>query len=326
MERLRPEWEPKECLFKRKYLYTIREDGKKNIDFRNYLVDNWEGKQYLELPCRKCLYCQQHYSILWATRCVLEAEETPNNNCFITLTYDNEHLPKDGFLDKKDYQKFIRSIRKKYKNQKIRFFMSGEYTRDNYRPHFHILFFNYKPQDLVPWQDGLYLSEEVRKIWGKGFISVGIDISIKTVKYIAKYMSKLVLLPIKYNDRPEFIQASTKPGIAYNQYDIKHFKNKGIYVGGAKQTIPEYYFKLAERFGHAEELEEYKKYQIERCIKNKKPEWELDKQTYNYVTTCVEKNIGYSHLYDLRRLDLKEEYKKIQNFIREASKDSKIKN
>lgn len=330
MEKLRPEWKPKECLFKRKYLYTIGKDGKMIIDFKSYLVDNWDVENVIKLPCRKCIYCQQNYSIMWATRCVLEAESTPNENCFITLTYDDDHIPPNGLLVKKDYQDFMKRLRKKYPDKIIRYFLSGEYGSENYRPHFHIMLFNYKPEDLVLFkEDGdssMFSSKEIAELWGKGFHSVGITINIGTIKYIAKYMTKLRVLPLKYKEAPEFIQASTNPGIAYSQYDIKHFLNNGIYINSMLHTIPDYYKKLAERFGHYEELEAYKKHQIIRGkLMEMSPE-QYKKQIYNYLQTCIDKNIGYGHLYDLRRLDLKEEYEQIKQFLEEEAKNPKTKN
>lgn len=46
------------------------------------------------IPCRKCIGCRIDYSRDWANRGYLESKKSPNSNYFVTLTYDDEHLPK----------------------------------------------------------------------------------------------------------------------------------------------------------------------------------------------------------------------------------------
>lgn len=327
-----PEWRPTTCLFKKTHVFQWRKDGKKNIIFDQTPLADWQQKLTIQLPCKRCLYCQLHYSLLWASRCVKEAENYPNNNCFVTLTYNEENMPKDGFLCKRDYQLFIKKLRKRYPGVEIRYFLAGEYTRDNHRPHFHITFFNYKPDDLVLFKedDGtlLYTSKEINQLWGKGFISVGTDISVRTIKYVAKYMSKMLPLPQKYNKHPEFIQASTNPGIGYNQYDTKYFDDHGIYVNGKRQAIPEYYFKIAEKRGGAdlEKLNAHKAWTMKRTKDNALSYDEEKKQIYNYLKKCQEKDIPFSHMFDLRRQDLKEDYDIILKRIQYGGFNPNIKN
>ena len=64
------------------------------------------------MPCRQCTGCRTEYARQWAMRLVLE-EELWDNNIFITLTYDNEHLPEHNTLVKKDFQLFMKRLRKK---------------------------------------------------------------------------------------------------------------------------------------------------------------------------------------------------------------------
>lgn len=80
----------------------------------------------LRLPCGQCTGCRLKRSAEWATRCMHEAK-THTHNCWLTLTYDDEHLPRkywtgltdkhgkrlySGSLDKSDVQRFVRSLRK----------------------------------------------------------------------------------------------------------------------------------------------------------------------------------------------------------------------
>jgi len=67
-----------------------------------------EHDRQISLPCGQCIGCRLERSRQWAMRCIHEAQ-LHQNNCFITLTYDDEHLPKDLSLDHRDFQLFFRS-------------------------------------------------------------------------------------------------------------------------------------------------------------------------------------------------------------------------
>ena len=45
------------------------------------------------VPCGHCVGCRLDYSRVWAERCVHEASKY-EHNYFLTLTYDDDHLPK----------------------------------------------------------------------------------------------------------------------------------------------------------------------------------------------------------------------------------------
>lgn len=55
-------------------------------------------------------------------------------NCFLTLTYDNDHCPSDRSLDYSDFQRFMKRFRKSYPGSTIRFYMAGEYGEKFERP------------------------------------------------------------------------------------------------------------------------------------------------------------------------------------------------
>ena len=51
----------------------------------------------MSVSCKQCSGCRQEYSRQWAMRNMHEASLWPTN-IFITLTYDNEHLPEYNTL------------------------------------------------------------------------------------------------------------------------------------------------------------------------------------------------------------------------------------
>ena len=89
---------------KYRFVGSANDSAAKN---RKYLFDT-TGK-FIVLPCGQCMACRLNKSRDWATRCVLEAK-MHDQNCFITLTYDDNHLPPDYGLHKEDLQNFWKRI------------------------------------------------------------------------------------------------------------------------------------------------------------------------------------------------------------------------
>ena len=74
----------------------------------------------MEVACGQCLGCRLDHSRMWATRIIHEAESW-DENCFITLTYNDDHLPSDGSLVKSDFQKFMKKLRKRVYPRRVRY-------------------------------------------------------------------------------------------------------------------------------------------------------------------------------------------------------------
>ena len=84
--------------------------------------------------------CRIALSREWATR-VLHESDYWDHSCFTTLTYNNEHLPKDGSLHKDELQKFFKRLRKYLGDRKMKYFACGEYGDEGHRPHYHAILF-----------------------------------------------------------------------------------------------------------------------------------------------------------------------------------------
>jgi len=113
-----------------------KETGKRSIVFQRSeaFVD-----MPVVVPCGQCIGCRLEKSRQWAIRCVHESK-CHDDNIFVTLTYNNENLPKDGSLCLADLQKFMKRLRKKY-GAGIRYFACGEYGEKLKRPHYHVCIF-----------------------------------------------------------------------------------------------------------------------------------------------------------------------------------------
>lgn len=173
--------------------------------------------QEVQVPCGQCINCRLEYSRQWAMRCVHESQ-MHQENCFITLTYNDENLPTNGSLQKKDFQNFLKRLREEIRSEqpKLRYFMCGEYgtqckvckqneddcrnyTRHKYvedlgRPHYHALLFGYDfSTDREPWrQEGdtiMYRSPILEKVWPYGHTEIG-ELTWESAAYVARYIVK----------------------------------------------------------------------------------------------------------------------------------------
>jgi hypothetical protein len=235
--------------------------GSKNSNGKYPIVFN---KKYspmgipVEVPCGQCIGCRLEYSRQWAVRCMHEAQ-LHDQNCFITLTYDNEHLPEDGSLKKEHFQKFMKRLRKKY--GKVRFYHCGEYGENTNRPHYHACLFGFSFPDQKYWKTHngqmYFVSKSLEKIWGKGFCTIG-AVTFQSAAYVARYMLKkrkgkdaeahyTRIDPITgevYYLTPEYTTMSRKPGIAkdwFDKYKNDVYPHDYVVVNGKKVKPPKYY-------------------------------------------------------------------------------------
>lgn len=145
----------------------------------------------VQIPCGRCLGCRLEYSRQWAMRCVHEAKHW-NENCYLTLTYNDENLPLDWSVSKREWQTFAKKLRK-HTGPGTRFFMCAEYG-DLGRPHYHALIFNYRFSDIKQFKvnqngDPLYQSPTLDKIWKKGYATIG-EVTFESAAYVARYNLK----------------------------------------------------------------------------------------------------------------------------------------
>ncbi len=234
----------------------------------NFDSMNFENSVNATLPCGKCIACRLAYSSMWGVRCYLEST-LHRFNYFVTLTYDDKHLPLSELgvatLRKKDMQDFMKRLRRKYDYGKdhigIRFFGAGEYGERTYRPHYHLLLFNLPIGDLKLYKksfsgDLYFNSETLSKLWGKGFVVIA-ELVYESAAYVAQYSMKKNTRKdyIELNGlEPEFLNMSRSPGIARDYFDNHYediYSNDEILVptnGGYRAfPVPDYFDRLYEK-------------------------------------------------------------------------------
>lgn len=235
-------------------------DLKREVDASGkvWSLDKSSGEVYdlIRVPCGKCVGCRLDYAKEWSARIVMESFDYPGRSLFVTLTYDDEHLPcklRDcdnvyhgvdlakmygdvhaAVLVKKDVQDWLKRLRvtvdRNYDEahkMPIRFYLAGEYGSKGHRPHYHVCLFGL-PNDLTvegtnKLGQPLYQSELVNETWNQGFTVVG-ELNTNTAAYTARYtLKKAQGLDNAYNDRlgipREFVTMSRKPGVGLKYYE-----------------------------------------------------------------------------------------------------------
>ena len=235
-------------------------------DFKIYKdkTEKYSDYNVALVPCGQCINCRLDYARNWATRCCLEALDH-SSNCFITLTYSDDNLPKpidyissDGQfctrspVVKRDFQLFMKRLRKKYGNN-IRFFSCGEYSPTG-RPHYHAILFGCDFKDKKFFKrspvsgDIIYTSNELTNLWPFGFSTIG-ECSFNTCNYVARYVVKKQKGNISSD---EFCLMSRRPGLGFNYFYknmLSLYDNSFIQLSnGLKASIPKYYDYLIDKF------------------------------------------------------------------------------
>lgn len=160
-----------------------------------------KGRQ-IYVPCGHCAWCLSGEREKMVFRLEQEAKDHLYST-FVTLTYDDDHLPfhvdGDGVIHydvcKRDLQKYHHNLRK---HHKFRFLVSSEYGPKTHRPHYHGVYFHDEPIDFVgKWLLG---NNSFQKPCNKGGF-----------KYVLKYTLKGSNVPD--GSMPNFRLMSRRPGL-----------------------------------------------------------------------------------------------------------------
>lgn len=135
-------------------------------------------------------------------RGLLEAGQHPYNS-FVTLTYDEQHLPSNGCVSVRESQLFLKLLR--YYIGPFRYLLCGEYGERNWRPHYHAILFGVR--------DGHGVSEA----WKKGFVHCS-GVGVESISYVSGYCLKGLSTErgMRWSGKkltPEFVRWSRRPPI-----------------------------------------------------------------------------------------------------------------
>lgn len=235
------------------YKGKSNEADKIKITFRR--SDSWRGVK-LDLPCGQCVGCRLERSRQWAVRCMHEAS-LHDDNSFITLTYDDEHLPADRSLHLEDFQLFMKRLRRSLHGKRVRFYHCGEYGEDLGRPHYHALLFGHDFADKKFFSsrggNNVFVSATLSRLWPFGYSVIG-AVTFDSAAYVARYVMKKVTgekADDHYNGRrPEYVTMSRRPGIGrgwYDKYRFDVYPLDRVVVNGKETRPPRFYDRLLEK-------------------------------------------------------------------------------
>lgn len=230
------------------YSRTRTETGKRGIVFN---PRDGIPCRPVSIPCGKCLGCRLEYSRQWAIRCMHESK-CHETSSFVTLTYDDNHLPRSGSLRPEDYTLFMKRLRHKF--PLVRYFQCGEYGERLQRPHHHaILFGVYFPDQrfLKSRKDTrLYTSNMLEQIWQQGQCTIG-AVTFDSAQYVARYTMKHMQGSDHYQGRvPEYCTMSRRPGIGatwIDRYRNDVYPHDEVIVKGLATRPPRYYDNRLEK-------------------------------------------------------------------------------
>lgn len=204
-------------------------------------------------------------------------------NSFLTLTYDDEHLPANGSLDKRAFPEFVaklrRWLRRNAPSRKVRYYHVGEYGGETRRPHYHAVLFgeDFRESRVEVESKGdypLWISSTLAELWPVGFSLIG-ALTPESAAYVARYVLKrLKDLPesstpdaIQKHDRglyervdpatgevfsvvAEFATMSRRPGIGASWLDrfrADVYPRDEVVRAGVRSKPPRFYDKRLER-------------------------------------------------------------------------------
>lgn len=184
-------------------------------------------------------------------------------NCFLTLTYSNQHLPEHGSLTVRDWQLFAKRWRAEIAPRNFRFLQCGEYGDENKRAHHHAAIFGQAfMTDRVPIADSQkgysqWESPQLTRLWAKGRCTIS-HLDYKAGAYIARYIMKKVTgknAKEHYAEinqitgeivdlKPEFITMSRRPGIGASwikKYLTDVYPSDQVVIEGRICRPPKFY-------------------------------------------------------------------------------------
>lgn len=167
---------------------------------------------------------------MWYKRLLAEYKYCTGSTFFITLTYEDSHVPmefgSDGLplfytTSKRDVQLWFKRIRKRCVSDlgRIRYFIVSEFGENTGRPHYHAIVFT----DVRCSLD--YMTEAINETWQKGYIN---DVQYLKgnggLRYVANYITK------ELDCYKTFALMSRRPGLGISYVEAQADYHRGTAV------------------------------------------------------------------------------------------------
>lgn len=160
-------------------------------------------------PCGGCIICRKNKGKGWTARILLEDAFNEGFTWFVTLTYDDDHVPKtaqgDLTLAKKQTTQWVRD---QVKEHGFRYYLVGEYGDQTQRPHYHAAIFS---------PDYTWHIDELLSKWKRRGLTDAHLLQTGSAAYLAQYTTKRLTAAddprLEPGQEPEFRTSSRVPAI-----------------------------------------------------------------------------------------------------------------
>ena len=211
-------------------------------------------------PCGGCIICRKNKGRFWTMRILLEDAFNPAPTWFVTLTYDDDNVPRtptgELTLRKKQTTQWMRD---RVKEHGFRYYLVGEYGDNTRRPHYHAAIFGHEGD----------VSRALGKWERRGFTDTHL-LAAGSAAYLAQYTTKKLTDPedprLEPGQEPEFRTSSRDPALGVSAIEPL----ASAYETSSGSIV------LAERGD------------VERCVRIGSRKWPLD----NYMLTKLRKRLG----------------------------------
>ncbi len=209
-------------------------------------------------------------ALSWSMR-IMHQTQMEESSCFLTLTYDEAHLPSDRSLHVEHPQAFIKQLRRKVRP--FKYFLCGEYGEETLRPHYHICLMgedftrDRERYRSTPNGDSLYKSATLDAAWPHGTHNLIAELNQQTACYVASYVTKkwrgsaadryYTVLFMESDGtaklhklKPEFATMSRRPGLGttwFEKYHTDVYPSDEVIINGIPRRPPAFYDTLLER-------------------------------------------------------------------------------
>lgn len=237
----------------------------------------------MQVPCGYCIECRADYARQTAIRITHEASMHTENS-FVTLTYDDTHMPEHGSLRYADLIRFWKRLRKHLNSRALppmRYYAVGEYGDKSMRPHYHACIFGHAfAQDRIIIRESptlLWTSPMLSRAWGLGNVAVG-ALTFETARYTASYVVKKLKAKQRHvrvdEDSGELIaveqpRAFMSRNIAKTWWQLYGHQARDhdfVVINGKRQKPPRAYDKWSKEV-EEQRMEEIKKQRKEKAKK-----------------------------------------------------------
>lgn len=218
-----------------------------------YYLLSRDDPSALYVPCGMCPLCQKRKKRDMMVRLVHESL-CYQRSSFVTLTYNDAHLPSNGCLVKKHVQDWLKRLRY-FTGQRFRYFVCGEYGSRHSRPHYHAIVFGWFPSDAYvhEWRNqyAVYRSPLLERSWTLGFSTIG-EVNPAVSRYCARYVVKK---SSSSGSDEFFLQSKLLGGIGAPFFDLHwddFYRTNSAYIKVGSRVVaypvPKYYLARLRRF------------------------------------------------------------------------------